>query len=172
MDRLLDDLRPTIIKYIKTFIETNTTPSSKKVTKDLTRKVMAGNKDTARIISYYLYNVENNVFIHNKKNSKEIEKDSNDVVIDENLNGIFIEAVEIIKKTQQNTILNSNKMKYNEIKEILQKFRNMEDYQIEENDLVLAIAYTIDVEKAKTLYDKTSTIVHMANNAGRFLKIN
>ena len=137
------------IKYI-------TLQLSKKVSKDLTRKVLAVNKDTARIISYYLYNVENNVFIHNKINSREIKKDSNDVIIDKNLNGIFIEAVEIIKKTQENTILNSNKMKYNEIKEILQKFRNMEDYQIKENDLVLAIAYTIDVEKAKTLYSKRS----------------
>ena len=121
---------------------------------------MSVNRDTANKILYYLYDVENNVFIHNKPLSGEIQKDSDDVIIDENLNGIFIEAVEIKKKTQQDTILNSTKMKYNEIKEILQKFRNMEKYHIKENDLELVIAYTIDVEKAITLYDKRLRLSH------------
>tara|TARA_Y100000389_G_scaffold95476_1_gene92167 strand:- start:5889 stop:9248 length:3360 start_codon:yes stop_codon:yes gene_type:complete len=136
----------------------------KNITSESTKKIIEiEDRDIVDNILSRLYHVgDNEVFSFSKKLKSE------DKII---LDSIFIHAIEIVYNNKQSSILEKEQMKYDEIQKILQEFRNMDKYNIEKENIKVAIAYTVDKEKANKLYKRTSTIGNIANNsAGRYLK--
>ena len=148
------------ISYINKFSE----HFDKNITSESTKKIIKiKDKNIADDVLSRLYHVgDTEVFSFSEK-----LKNEDDII----LNSIFIHAIEIVYNDKQSSILEKEQMKYDEIQKILQEFRNMDKYYIEKENIKVAIAYTVDKEKANKLFKKTSTIGNIANNrAGRYIK--